>query len=272
MKKYEYKFVTDSEIQLSTEYIKKGYVITPVEDIEAFGAIQNLISNIIVERYQKKFDNELLSLNNVHLFVLPTELNSLRLDILNIINNQSWVRPTFYFLVRGLLDKLVGNELVMQNRLNLSVQMPGDASSLLPVHSDTWSGDSPYEAVVWLPLVDCYRTKSMYILPPEKSQELYKNISKLNIKNSESLYKLIEKDIEWIDIKEREVLIFNQNLPHGNRVNEENETRWSINCRFKSIFSPYADKKIGEFFEPINIKATTRIGNDYEMPKIFNQS
>ena len=37
----------------------------------------------------------------------------------------------------------------------------------------------------------------------------------------------------------------------GNIVNIEQETRWSMNCRFKSIFSPYGDKKIGEFFTPI---------------------
>ena len=33
------------------------------------------------------------------------------------------------------------------------------------------------------------------------------------------------------------------------RINETNDTRWSMNCRFKSIFSPYGDKKLGEFFD-----------------------
>ena len=59
----------------------------------------------------------------------------------------------------------------MQNSINLSIQFPGDDSSLLPVHSDVWSGDSPYEIVVWLPLVDCYKTKSMFLLPPKKYKE-----------------------------------------------------------------------------------------------------
>ena len=52
----------------------------------------------------------------------------------------------------------------MQKRINLSIQLPNDSSSLLPLHSDIWSGDSPFEAVVWIPLVDCFKTKSMYIL------------------------------------------------------------------------------------------------------------
>ena len=32
------------------------------------------------------------------------------------------------------------------------------------------------------------------------------------------------------------------------------------NRRFKSILSPFEDKGLGEFFEPINTKPMTRIG------------
>ena len=46
-------------------------------------------------------------------------------------------------------------------------------------------------------------------------------------------------------------LNFNQCLPHGNIVNQTSETRWTFNCRFKGLFTPYNDKKIGEFFQPL---------------------
>ena len=52
----------------------------------------------------------------------------------------------------------------------------------------------------------------------------------------------------------------------GNVLTEEKTTRWSCNCRFKSAFSPYSDKKIGEFFEPITLKPATRLGAHYELP------
>ena len=48
---------------------------------------------------------------------------------------------------------------------------------LLPTHADTWSGDSPFEVVVWVPLVNCYKTKSMYILPPNENVELNNNFT-----------------------------------------------------------------------------------------------
>ena len=154
----------------------------------------------------------------------------------------------------------------MQQKINLSIQLPKDSSSLLPLHSDTWSGDSPFETVVWLPLVDCYKTKTMYIIPPNKmsfvNNKLNKNIS------TDILFSKIKKHVKWIDIKYGQMLIFNQNLPHGNIVNKEKETRWSFNCRFKSIFAPYGDKKIGEFFEPITLKPASKIGMIYKYPKI----
>ena len=62
------------------------------------------------------------------------------------------------------------------------------------------------------------------------------------------------------------MLIFNQSLPHGNIINREKETRWSLNCRFKSVFSPYDDKKIGEFFKPITLRPATMIGIKYKSP------
>ena len=156
----------------------------------------------------------------------------------------------------------------MQSRVNLSIQLPKDESSLLPVHSDIWSGDSPFEVVVWIPMVNCYSTKTMYLLKPEKYKKIHKNFSKYIGKSSLEFYKLIKNEVEWIKINFGEVLIFNQALPHGNIINKENETRWSMNCRFKSLYSPYGDKKIGEFFEPITLRAASKIGMQYHLPKI----
>ena len=155
----------------------------------------------------------------------------------------------------------------MQLRVSLSIQLPQDDSSLLPVHADTWTGVSPFETVVWLPLVYCYKTKSMFILPPQKNEILSKLFSDKKVKKSEDIYKTIEKDLIWLDVKYGQVVIFDHSLPHGNIINKENETRWSMNCRFKSIFTPYADKRIGEYYEPITLKAASKRGISYKLPK-----
>ena len=81
-----------------------------------------------------------------------------------------------------------------------------------------------------------------------------KNLKPYLKRTAKKIFQEIKSKLEWINIKTGEVLLFNQSLPHGNRVNLEKDTRWSLNCRFKSIFSPYGDKKIGEFFQPITLK------------------
>ena len=57
-----------------------------------------------------------------------------------------------------------------------------------------------------------------------------------------------------------------KHLPHGNIINVEKQTRISVNCRFKSIFSPYENKKIAEYFSPISLRAMTEIANKFETP------
>ena len=156
----------------------------------------------------------------------------------------------------------------MQKKINLSIQLPKDDSSLLAVHSDVWAGDSPFEIVVWLPLVNCFKTKTMYILPPKKNKLFNKKVSEKKYSDNEKVYRLIKQDVKWIKINYGQVLIFDQSLPHGNIVNKEKETRWSLNCRFKNIFTPYGDKKIGEFFEPITLRTISEIGLRYKLPKM----
>ncbi|TAK76559.1 MAG: hypothetical protein EPO11_04010, partial [Gammaproteobacteria bacterium] len=68
------------------------------------------------------------------------------------------------------------------------------------------------------------------------------------------------------------ILLFSQNVMHGNRVNRENETRWSMNCRFKNILTPYHGKKLCEFFEPITIRPLTRLGMSYKLPEDFYEA
>ena len=262
------EFLETAEWEFGELFLRDGYVITAVEDIENLEKIRAAVTKE-ASRYLEVHPGEAEAfLNQVHEHVSPGKLNDLRLQVIKKVNAESSFRPWYYSLVRQSLAALVGNELAMQLRLNLSIQLPDDDSSLLPVHADVWSGDSPFEVVVWLPLVNCFESKSMFLLPPGPTQTLHECFAEYHDKSSEDLYQGIKDDLKWIEIKYGEVLLFNQNLPHGNRVNNESETRWSMNCRFKSVFSPYGDKKLGEFFEPVTLRPASRLGMRYRHPSI----
>ena len=252
-------FLSKNEKILENEFTSQGFIIREAADKNALNKIQKFIFDILSKRGGE-------SLDKAHEVIDINELNNFRLEVINEINSQPWLREAYYLIAKPYLDLLVGNELAMQSRVNLSIQLPDDSSSLLPLHADTWSGDSPFEVVVWLPLVDCFNTKSMYLLPPKASDNLSDNFKLYAQGNSEELFNSIKNEINWIKINFGEVLIFNQSYPHGNRINKESETRWSMNCRFKGLFTPYKDKKIGEFFEPITLRPVSKIAMNYKLP------
>lgn len=263
-------FLSDKEKKISREFEKNGFVVKDISNQEYLQKIRKIFINAIRKNIKKspEFKNDENLLNFIHKKIRPNKLNSFRMNIINQINKNKDVRKLYYQISREYLDILLGNELAMQLRVNLSIQLPNDNSSLLPLHSDVWSGDSPYEMVAWLPLVNCYKTKAMYILPPQKYKKLKKIFVSIKNTSSSKIFSKIKNDLKWIDIKFGQVLLFNQCLPHGNIVNREKETRWSLNCRFKSVFSPYKDKKIGEFFEPISLRKITQLAINYKLPEI----
>ena len=262
-------FLTIKEKKISNDYEKYGFVIKKVKNISELEKMRRLLVGCIKKKLSinKSLKDDKL-LNNIHKYLKPNKLNTVRKNLIEIINDNDEFRRLYYQISKEYLDVLLGNELAMQRRVNLSIQLPRDNSSLLPIHSDIWGGNSPFDLVVWVPLVDCYKTKSMYLLPPSKANKINKMFKKSKNNSGENLFKKIKKDLTWVDVKYGEVLIFNQALPHGNVKNLENETRWSLNCRFKSIFSPYNDKKLGEYFEAITLRKVSQIGMQYELPKI----
>ncbi len=256
-------FFKTNETKIISKFLKNGYYKGKVENKKSLEILNKFIKKIASKN---KVSKKMINLNSFHKYNEIKDLNKIRVKILHSLNKNKLTRMQYFNLARDHLYTLVGNELMMQKRINLSIQLPQDSSSLLPIHSDVWSGDSPYEINLWVPLVNCYKTKSMYILNQKHLNFFQKKIKKEKIKSSKQIFKIIKNKVEWINIKYGEFLIFNQTLPHGNVENLESETRWSLNCRFKNIFSPYEDKKIGEFFLPITTRPMTKIGINYKYP------
>ena len=263
----ETSFLLDEDQALATRFLDDGHVILPVEDRLGLDRMREAIAAFAARHLSVALPDDVGAfLDGIHSRVTGEALNALRLAVIEGLNGEAWARPTYYRLARHALEMLVGNELAMQRRLNLSVQMPRDVSSLLPVHSDVWDGDSPFEIVVWLPLVDVFGSKSMFLLPPEANARTEARWGSFAGKSVDDLYREIEPELIFLDIPYGHILLFQQNLMHGNTVNREATTRWSMNCRFKSVMSPYAEKRLGDFFEPITLRAATRLGMTYKLP------
>ncbi len=250
---------------ISKNYIKSGFIINQIDKTKELNYLTNFLKSNIANFLKIKKKND-LNLNNLHRYV-GKDLNKLRLFLINKLNKDLRFKKYLFEIAKKEIFEIVGNELAMQKNVNLSIQCPNDDSSLLPIHSDTWDGNSPFEAVLWVPFVDCSKTKSMFILNAQKYNKFEKAYKKKEVKSANDLYKNLKPHIEFVKIKHGEFMLFNQNLPHGNIINKSNETRISLNCRFKSLFTPYRQKELGSFFKPLIIRPASRIGLKYKFPE-----
>jgi sporadic carbohydrate cluster 2OG-Fe(II) oxygenase len=249
---------------MEKKFLNKGYITSKVEDAKALKYISQFIKKKLA-KYLKCNSKKIL-FNTLHKKIPKNRLNEIRVRLIKSINKDKKLRECYFNLAKKNIFNIVGNELAMQKNINLSIQLPGDEDSLLPLHSDTWSGDSPFETVLWVPLVNCYKTKSMFILESTHYNKFRKIYKKIKNSSSQKLYSKIKKDLNYLRVNYGNFLLFNQNLPHGNSINITKETRVSLNCRFKGLFTPYQQKKIGEFFSPLIIKPASKIGLKYKYP------
>src|SRR3546814_526045 len=212
-------------------------------------------------------------LNRIHQRVAVSAVNALRLHVFNGLNAQPWCRPTYLALGRPVIDAVVGNELAMQNKVNLSIQMPRDETSTLAVHADVWSAETPYEVVQWTPLVDVHDTKAMYILPPAVNRTVRERMSSLRDGGRDfDLFEAYRDAFRWVPVQYGQTLVFSPILLHGNVRNDTAESRWSLNCRLTGLFTPYGsdEKCLGRFYTPVTPKVATRVGLNFQAPVGFD--
>lgn len=259
---------------LNEEFLRQGYVIRDVDRPDVLQALRHRVVEMACESLGVDLpqdDGEFL--NSIHARLTIQKVNAFRVALYNALNSQSWFRPSYFWLGKSALEAVVGNELAMQNRVNLSIQMPNDESSVLDIHSDTFDGESPFQVVEWVPLVDVYDTKSMFILPPAANQAAFLTLKRL-LKDGgpPRLFEEVRDRLVWLQVPYGKVLIFTPNLLHGNTVNRVPETRWSFNVRFKGLFTPYGGpaKSLGGYYLPITARAASRIGMAYRAPKGFD--
>ena len=241
-------------------------------DISEFSKCGVLIFDIEDNEFHSKLVNEVLkcfegaqSLSQLHEKFNETTINEKRLSGFRAINKlESW-EQNYFSLASEKLTTLVGPDILIQNKLNLSVQMPFDKSSQLGLHTDVLSGESEFEIVLWVPLTDAYDTNSMYMFDYETTNEIYEAMPAFEKMGMGALFEEFHKKAHFLNLKKGEALIFSPTLFHGNVINETKHSRVSINCRFKSLFSPEfsefpTERKAGPFYKLLHLSPVTEFG------------
>ena len=274
MDKKKNTFFSKEELKIIKSFKSKGYIIKKVINKDDL----DYLMKYVVEFTAKFFNFKKVSesqydwfLNNFHKKIKLNQLNIFRIKLYESLNSKSWFRPLYYNLAKTTLDTLVGNELAMQNMVNLSIQLPKDKTSLIDTHSDIFTGETPFQVVAWLPLVNVERTKSMFINNIKFNMKVFKKFSKYSNNGLNDVFKKNKNQFEFLKVNFGEILIFSPILLHGNVKNITNETRWSFNTRFTGVFTPYTEtpgnqKNLGNFYSPINLRPVSHVGLNYKDP------
>jgi sporadic carbohydrate cluster 2OG-Fe(II) oxygenase len=256
-------FFSPQEVELSNTFLRDGYVVRDAESESSLKSIREDVIHITSNWFkQNKLDFVSFDLANSHKFVANDRLNDLRLNIFTEINKLPDIRQRYFSLARQTLSTLVGNELAMQNKVNMSVQQPNDESSVLPMHSDIWTGDSPFQVVLWVPLTNASETNSMFFLPPNASREARSRVAAGEFKSMDQIESAYGSQMVIMVVPYGKVLIFDSNCLHGNVLNQTKTARWSINCRFTGLLTPFTnpERRLGTYYLPITTRAATKMG------------
>jgi sporadic carbohydrate cluster 2OG-Fe(II) oxygenase len=256
------------------QFLEKGYYIfdTNQKSLENIKNLRKQILEHIFLKYpkiKKKFKSEDNFFEKMHSYVTKKELNDFRLSVVDAINKNKKFSTNYYLAAKSGLDCLVGNEIAMQKKLNITIQMPKDKESNLPMHSDIYAGESPFEVVVWIPLMNIKaNSQSMFITSPKFNKIINNDVTYKKNTTINNIYKKHKKKFKFLKINFGQILIFSPILLHGNIVNKTPFTRVALNCRFKSLLSPFdvfqkTHRNIPHFFKPLNIKPLTKIGFNF---------
>lgn len=256
-------FLSNLELQLGRQLLENGYVICQCEEPEILDAFHaTLIHDANEWLRMKGFSPEILTLENSHQVITPEVINDIRLYLFGRLNSNQEVRRNYFRLASTLIQSLVGNELAMQNKVNLSIQQPQDQTSVLELHSDVWNGDSPFQVVLWVPFTNAAGSNAMFLLPPADSREAYRRTRAGELKSMSEVDVTYSSKFKSIEIRFGQVLLFDSNCLHGNRLNTTTTTRWSMNCRFSSLLAPATtpERRLGSYYTPIMVRPATQMG------------
>ncbi|MDA8675831.1 hypothetical protein N9M53_03980 [Alphaproteobacteria bacterium] len=245
----------------------KGFFVSNSENFELLKELREKIFKLVKKHLNYEHTNSEYGLNYLHELISigsEAELNEKRVALIQDINASVDCGEIIFMAFEGQIRSIIGNDILVQKNCNLVLQMPNDPNPS-ELHRDA-PGNSCYELVVWVPLVNCYKSKAMYILDFEDTKDAYEKLK--NDGNWGKFEQIALDTSQNPEVNFGQALFFSSAVLHGSEINKEKETRVSLNIRFKNIFAPSGFKNQYQFFRSLRVSDFTQIGADLEFDVI----
>jgi len=249
---------------------QRGYAVIPAEDLGPLHLIRDCTAREAAKLLGAEPGEPSDFLNRFHERGLKgAELNEFRVNLIRRLSDEAQAGERIWQAFRQTLLGLVGPDVLVQKATNLVIQQPQTREGT-PVHRDA-PPNSAFEVVVWLPLVDCYGTKGMHILDI-KDTERSVDLQLANVKSQKVMEDYVWSHGEVPTVPFGSGLFFWTGLIHAVPVNGEGETRWSLNIRYKNLFSPFGTKAMPEHFRILELSPLTQAAMDCKRHQVLSSA
>jgi len=249
-----------------------GYSIINCESIDSYDELYFQVYNCIRTAAHDLLSVNINLLEHLHQTVPPTKINNLRVSAYNALNKGP-VIDLIYSQIKSYINNLLGPDLAVQAKVNLSIVPPHDTGSTIPLHSDVNTGESTSQVVVWIPFTDCFDSNSLFIADLEGSLKLHESLPSLNRLDSPTIDQYADKllKVRYLTVRRKQILVFSPILFHGSNTNKTDVTRVSLNVRFKNLHTEYehtdcVGKSLGSFYKELATSELTKIVAQYKKP------
>ena len=238
---------------------ENGWQVIDSKNHDNLLSLRKHIYNVITDEFDIQEKNPEIGLNNFHKILKnleDTELNQKKINVIQKISkNENLVQLVYESFFKDI-DLILGKDLLVQKTINLVIQTPKDLNPTIP-HRDA-PPNSFFELVIWIPLVDCKDSKSMYTIDL-KSTKIALDQLKKNPEDWENFVNKFKDKKVYPQVKFGQALFFLPYIYHGSDINNTDTTRFSLNIRFKGLFTPSGKKFPLHFFRIFKISEFTKL-------------
>ena len=239
-------------------FCSHGYVKIKIADTNNLRLLRLKVMNVFKESLLANGLNAgmLERLDGLHNILNLPDINNFRIDCIERLNALEG------FNARLLLDplpdfftSLFGPDQLIQKSVNLVIQRPADQDNS-ELHRD-YPGNSEFEIVVWIPMVNCPVDMSMYVLDFHRSVEVARGLERNAELGWDFLKQRVKEHAKHIPVDFGEALVFMTPLFHGSNINTTDRTRVSFNFRLKGLFYPCGMRDPYAFWSVLRTSAFT---------------
>ena len=213
----------------------KGYAIVKIENLENLIQLRKkFIKNLNINSNEDE-DIDIVRENIAKMD--KSEINKAMINLLKFNNLSEIILNSFPKLVK----QLCGEELLIQRRATVIMNVPGNGQAKQWPHYELMSGISPFTYVIWIPMHDLEENSGVYFVELEKSLELIKKEEAQGLVNGPTVLNMMS-DQKPEPLKFGEAIIFNPFVIHGNTPFNSKHARIACNVRFQSCNKPLLQK------------------------------